>query len=55
VPYDYLILATGIQYNYFGHDEWRQFASALESLDDADIIRGKNLARIRASRGDGFD
>ena len=43
IPYDYLILATGIQYNYFGHDEWRQFASGLESLDDADIIRGKIL------------
>jgi NADH:quinone reductase (non-electrogenic) len=43
VPYDYLILATGIRYNYFGHDEWRQFASGLESLDDADIIRGKIL------------
>src|ERR1700722_16305890 len=43
VPYDYLILATGIQYNYFGHDEWRQVASSLESLDDADIIRGKIL------------
>ena len=43
VQYDYLILATGIQYNYFGHDEWRQFASGLESLDDADIIRGKIL------------
>jgi NADH:ubiquinone reductase (H+-translocating) len=43
VPYDYLILATGIQYNYFGHDEWRKFASGLESLDDADIIRGKIL------------
>src|ERR1043165_1128722 len=25
IPYDFLILATGIQYNYFGHDEWRQF------------------------------
>jgi NADH dehydrogenase len=41
LPYDFLILATGIQYNYFGHDEWRHFASGLESLDDADIIRGK--------------
>ena len=39
----YLILATGIQYNYFGHDEWRHFASGLESLDDADVIRGKIL------------
>jgi NADH:ubiquinone reductase (H+-translocating) len=43
IPYDYLILATGIQYNYFGHDEWRQVAPGLESLDDADLIRGKVL------------
>ncbi len=43
VQYDYLILATGIQYNYFGRDEWRQFASGLESLDDANLIRGKIL------------
>ena len=41
--YDFLILATGIQYNYFGHDEWRQFAPSLESLDDADVIRRKIL------------
>jgi NADH dehydrogenase len=41
--YDFLILATGIQYNYFGHDEWRQFAPGLESLDEADVIRGKVL------------
>lgn len=41
--YDFLILATGIQYNYFGHEEWRQFAPGLESLDDADVIRGKIL------------
>jgi NADH dehydrogenase len=43
LPYDFLILATGIQYNYFGHEEWRQFAPGLESLDDADVIRGKVL------------
>ena len=43
LPYDFLILATGIQYNYFGHDEWRQFAPGLESLDDADVIRDKIL------------
>jgi NADH dehydrogenase len=43
LPYDFLILATGIQYNYFGHDEWRQFAPGLESLDDAEMIRGKIL------------
>ena len=43
IPYDYLVLATGIQYNYFGHDEWRRVAPGLESLDDADLIRGKIL------------
>ena len=43
LQYDFLILATGIQYNYFGHDEWRHFAPGLESLDDADVIRGKIL------------
>jgi NADH:ubiquinone reductase (H+-translocating) len=43
LSYDFLILATGIQYNYFGHDEWRQLAPGLESLDDADLIRGKVL------------
>jgi NADH:ubiquinone reductase (H+-translocating) len=36
VPYDFLALATGIQYNYFGHEEWRRTAPGLESLDDAD-------------------
>jgi NADH:ubiquinone reductase (H+-translocating) len=43
VPYDLLVLATGIQYNYFGHEDWRRTAPGLESLDDADLIRGKVL------------
>src|SRR5262249_41167953 len=43
ISYDYLVLATGIRYNYFGHDEWRRVAPGLESLDDADLIRGKIL------------
>lgn len=41
--YDFLILATGIRYNYFGHNEWRSIAPGLESLDDADVIRGNIL------------
>lgn len=41
--YDFLVLATGITYNYFGHDEWKQIALGLESLNDADRIRGKIL------------
>jgi NADH:ubiquinone reductase (H+-translocating) len=43
LAYDFLILATGIRYNYFGHDDWRPFAPGLESLDDADVIRTKIL------------
>ncbi len=56
VPYDFLILATGIQYNYFGHDEWRQVAPGLSSLDDADLIRGKVLTSFeRAEETAAFD
>jgi NADH dehydrogenase len=43
IQYDYLILATGITYNYFGHDEWKEIAPGLDSVDDADRIRGKIL------------
>lgn len=43
LAYDYLILATGIRYNYFGHDQWQTVAPGLESLDDADLIRSKVL------------
>jgi NADH dehydrogenase len=46
VPYDFLILATGIHYNYFGHDEWRAIATPLESLEGADIIRTQVLAAL---------
>src|SRR5881398_3580344 len=43
ILYDYLILATGITYNYFGHEEWKELAPGLDSVDDADRIRGKIL------------
>jgi NADH dehydrogenase len=43
LPYDYLILATGIQVNYFGHDEWKPIAPGLVALDDADQIRSRLL------------
>ncbi len=49
--YDYLILATGINYNYFGHEEWKEVAPGLESVDEADRIRGKILIAFeRAER-----
>ena len=49
VPFDYLILATGVQHNYFGHDEWRQFAPGLKTLQDATAIRHKILLSFEAA------
>ena len=41
--YDYLVLATGSQYNYFGHDDWPRLAPGLKSVDDATQIRRRLL------------
>src|SRR6201988_1358173 len=51
VPYDYLVLASGIEYNYFGHEEWKAFAPGLTSVDDADRIRGKILTEFESAEG----
>ena len=43
IPYDYLILATGAQHAYFGHDDWAAFAPGLKTIDDATYIRRRIL------------
>jgi NADH:ubiquinone reductase (H+-translocating) len=43
IPYDSLIVATGAQNYFFGHDEWRKIAPGLKSIEDATAIRGKVL------------
>lgn len=43
LDYDYLIVATGSQYNYFGHAHWQQLAPGLKNLDDAQRIRRQIL------------
>lgn len=42
-PYDSLIVATGTQSFYFGHDEWREWAPGLKSIEEAVTIRHKIL------------
>ena len=42
--YEYLILATGAAYSWFGHDEWAAHATVLKSLDDALLIRLRLLS-----------
>jgi NADH dehydrogenase len=49
LPYDDLVLATGIQYNYFGNASWPAIAPGLDSIDEADRIRGKIFAAFEAA------
>ena len=41
--YDYLVMAPGSQYNYFGNDRWEDSAPSLKSLGDALRIRERIL------------
>jgi NADH dehydrogenase len=49
IPYDFLIVATGSQGSYFGHDEWRNWAPNLKNIDDATAIRHKLLLAFEAA------
>jgi NADH dehydrogenase FAD-containing subunit len=37
--YDYLVLASGAEGSYFGHDEWAAFAPSMKTLGQAQAIR----------------
>src|SRR6201982_3325266 len=43
LSYDSLIVATGAQHSYFGHDEFERYAPGLKSLADAVSVRNKVL------------
>ena len=43
VPFDTLIVATGAQHSYFGHDDWAGFAPGLKTIDDATYLRRRIL------------
>ena len=49
VPYDTLIVAGGSAYSYFGHDEWREFAAEVKSLESALAVRGRILSAFEAA------
>src|SRR5215469_15988525 len=42
IPYDYLVLATGAEHAYFGHD-WSSYAPGLKTIDDATYLRRRIL------------
>jgi len=43
VPFDYLVLGTGAQHAYFGHDDWEPYAPGLKTLEDATAMRRRLL------------
>ena len=43
VHYDYLVLAPGAVDNYFGHEDWRQFAPGMKAVEEATFIRSRLL------------
>jgi len=43
ISYDFLVLATGAQHAYFGHDDWAFYAPGLKTIDDATYLRRRIL------------
>ncbi len=46
IGFDYLILAPGAQYNYFGNEDWEKHAPGLKSIGDALQIRERILLSL---------
>jgi NADH:ubiquinone reductase (H+-translocating) len=49
IPYDTLIVAGGSHYAYFGHDEWKEVAREVKSLESALAVRAQILSAFEAA------
>ncbi|MGZ3695578.1 MAG: NAD(P)/FAD-dependent oxidoreductase, partial [Bdellovibrionota bacterium] len=47
--YDYLVVATGAQHSYFGHNDWEKFAPGLKTLEQATEIRRRVLTAFECA------
>jgi NADH:ubiquinone reductase (H+-translocating) len=47
--YDTLLVATGSKTTYYGHDEWREWAPSLKTVEEATAIRHKILYAFEAA------
>lgn len=43
LEYDTLVVSTGASHQYFGHEEWEQFAPGLKTIEDATDMRRRIL------------
>jgi NADH dehydrogenase len=49
VEYDTLVIATGAENHYFGHETWRAHAPSLKTLEDATEMRRRILLAFEAA------
>jgi NADH:ubiquinone reductase (H+-translocating) len=52
IAYDTLIVAGGSHYSYFGHDEWREHAAEVKSLESALTVRNRLLSAFEAAEAE---
>ena len=44
ITWDYLVLAAGMENDYFGNEQWRKYSSGLKTIAEASDIRAKILS-----------
>jgi NADH dehydrogenase len=50
--YDTLIVGGGSSYSYFGHEEWREHAAEVKSLESALVVRSRLLGAFEAAEAE---
>lgn len=49
IPYDSLVVASGVTHQYFGHPEWEPIAPGLKTIEDATEVRHRILQVFEAA------
>ncbi|MER3435702.1 MAG: FAD-dependent oxidoreductase [Leptolyngbya sp. ERB_1_1] len=49
IPYDSLIVATGVSHHYFGNDQWKDTAPGLKTVEDAIQMRRRIFLAFEAA------
>ncbi|MBD2079123.1 NAD(P)/FAD-dependent oxidoreductase [Leptolyngbya sp. FACHB-17] len=49
IPYDSLIVATGVSHHYFGNDQWKDTAPGLKTVEDAIEMRRRIFMAFEAA------
>ncbi|CAN5600546.1 NAD(P)/FAD-dependent oxidoreductase [soil metagenome] len=55
IKFDYIVFACGSTHSYFGHEEWKDVAPGLKTIDDATTIRRRMLLAFEAAEYEADD